>query len=176
MSQEQEVTLAALQTALKMEEDGKEFYLKAAKASANKLGAHLFKQLAAEEDIHREVFKKIYGKIKKEQQWPDTGFTPDQGRNLKTVFAEAMENMDKNYKPAQAELDAVKTAMDMENKTLDFYRERSGKTGQYTEKHMYVALTEQEASHFMALQDYYEFLSDPAGYFVKTEHTSVDGG
>jgi rubrerythrin len=175
MSQEQEATLAGLQTALKMEEDGKEFYLKASKASKNKLGAHLFSKLAAEEDIHREAFKNIYNKIKKEQQWPDTGFTPDQGRNLKTVFAAAMENMDKQYKPAQAELDAVKTGMEMENKTLDFYRERSSKTGQYSEKHLYVALAEQESSHFRVLQDYFEFLSDPAGYFVKTEHTSVDG-
>ena len=90
MSQEHDASLAALQTALKMEEDGKEFYLKAAKASDNKLGSHLFKQLAAEENIHREVFKNIYNKIKKEQQWPDTGYTPDQGRKIKTVFAAAM--------------------------------------------------------------------------------------
>jgi rubrerythrin len=175
MSQEQEATLAGLQTALKMEEDGKEFYLKASKASANKLGAHLFRKLADEEDVHREIFKSIYNKIKKEQQWHDTGFTPDQGRNLKTVFAAAMEKMDKEYKPAQAELDAVKTAIAMENKTLDFYRERSSKTGQYAEKHLYVALAEQESDHSRILQDYYEFLSDPAGYFVKTEHTSMDG-
>jgi rubrerythrin len=176
MTQEHEATLAVLQTALKMEEDGKEFYTKAAKACPNKLGAHLFKKLAEEEDIHREIFKAIFNKIKKEKQWPDTGFTPDQGRELKTVFAAAMENMDKQYKPAQAELDAVKTGMEMENKTLAFYRERSAKTGLYSEKHMYVALTEQESDHFRILQDYYEFLSDPAGYFVKTERTSVDGG
>jgi rubrerythrin len=175
MSQEHDATLAALQTALKMEEDGKEFYSKAAKASKNKLGADLFKRLAAEEDVHREAFKSIYNKIKKEQQWPDTGFTPDQGRDLKTVFSAAMANMDRQYRPAQAELDAVKTGMDMENKTLDFYKERSSKTGMYSEKHLYVALAEQEATHFRMLQDYFEFLSDPAGYFVKTERTSMDG-
>ena len=175
MSQEHDASLAALQTALKMEEDGKEFYLKAAKASGNKLGSHLFKQLAAEEDIHREVFKNIYNKIKKEQQWPDTGYTPDQGRKIKTVFAAAMENMDKNYKAAQAEVDAVKTGLEMEKKTLDFYRDRSAHTGLYSEKHMYVAIAEQESEHARVLQEYFEFISDPAGYFVKTEHTSVDG-
>ncbi len=175
MSQEQDATLAGLQISLKMEEDGKAFYSKAAKASGNKLGAQLFKNLAAEEDIHREVFKKIYNKIKDQKQWPDVTFTPDHGQHLKTVFAAAMENMGKEYKPAQAEIDAVKTGMEMENKTLDFYRERSGKTTLDAEKQLYDSLAMQESEHFRVLQDYFEFLADPAGYYVRTEHTSVDG-
>ena len=54
MSSEQDVTLGALQTALQMEIDGKEFYLKASKASKNELGKQLLKKLAGEEDIHRQ--------------------------------------------------------------------------------------------------------------------------
>lgn len=175
MSHEQEATLAGLRVALKMEEEGKAFYLEAAEASGNELGSKLFRKLAAEEDIHREVFKHIYEKIKAKNQWPDAGFTPDQGKTLKTVFAEAMEKIDKQYKANNAELEAVKTGIDMENKTLDYYRERSGKTILESERELYDSLAAQESEHSRLLQDYYDFLNDPAAYFVKTEHTSMDG-
>jgi rubrerythrin len=176
MPQEQEATIAGLKTALQMEKDGKKFYLKASKASRNELGSRLLKKLAAEEDIHQEVFKNIYKAIKNKKQWPDTPFTPDHGTGLRTVFSAAMKSIGKDYKSMPEEADAAKIGMDMENKTLAFYKERSTKTLLAAEKQFYEALAGQEYEHFRVLQDYYEFLVDPAGYFVKTEHTSVDGG
>jgi rubrerythrin len=176
MSQEQETTLAGLQVALKMEEDGKAFYLKASKASGNPLGAKLFKNLAAEEDIHREVFKSIYNKIKNKNQWPETKSVADGGKHLKTVFAAAMENMDKTFSPAQSELDAVKTGIAMENKTLDYYRERLEKAASAVEKLFYEELSMQESEHSRILQDYYEFYNNPSSYYRSKEHSSVDGG
>lgn len=175
MSQEQEATLAALQIALKMEEDGKVFYLKASRASGNPLGSKLFQNLAAEEDIHREVFKKIYGKIKSNKGWPDTAFVTDGGKHLKTVFAEAMEKMDKNFTPAKEQLEDVKTGIDMENKTLDYYRRQMQKASG-AEKQFYEQLTMQESEHSRVLQDYYEFYNNPSSYYVIKERQSVDGG
>jgi len=64
MVTEQDKTLNGVKTAIQMEIDGKEFYLKASQASNNELGKKLLKQLAAEEDIHRQVFSKIYDTIK----------------------------------------------------------------------------------------------------------------
>ena len=176
MPNEQESTLKALETALQMEIDGKEFYLKAGKASTNKLGKDLLKKLAAEEDIHRSVFKKIYDTIKSKKGWPDVKYQGDGGRGLKTLFAEAIANMDKNTKSIKAELDAIKTAMDMENKTLDFYKARSKKTAIDAERQLYNALAMQESEHHRVLLDYYEFLKDPAAWYVQKEHTAVDGG
>ena len=176
MSREQDATLAGLQTALQMEIDGKEFYLKASKASRNELGSKLLKQLAAEEDMHREVFKNIYKNIKNKKSWPDLKLKPDDGHGLKTLFKDAVDKMDKSINPLPAELDSVKTAMDMENKTVDFYRSRSSQTAFEAEKQLYDALAVQESEHHRVLLDYYDFLKDPAQWYVKAEHTSVDGG
>lgn len=176
MSQEQEATLSGLRTAIQMEIDGKEFYLKAGKASRNELGSKLMKQLAEEEDVHRRVFEKIYTDIKNKKNWPEHSFKPDGGHKLQTVFKAAMEKVDRNVNPMPGELDAVKTAIDMENKTLDFYRERSSRATYEAERQLYDSLAGEESGHQRALVDYYEFFQDPAQYFVKTEHTSVDGG
>ena len=66
--------------------------------------------------------------------------------------------------------------MDMENKTLDFYNGRSKQTTYEAEKQLYEAIAMQESEHHRVLLDYYEFLKDPAQWYVKKEHTSVDGG
>jgi len=176
MAKEQDATLEGLQTALQMEIDGKEFYLKSSKASKNALGKDLLKKLAAEEDIHRKVFQNIYNTIKNKKSWPDVKFSGDGGRNLRTVFATALEVMDKSVNAMPEELDAVKTAMAMENKTYDYYNSRETQAAYDAEKQLYESLAMQESEHYRVLQDYYEFLKDPAGWFVKTEHTAVDGG
>ena len=175
MAKEHEATLEGLQTALQMEIDGKEFYLKASQASQNKLGKELLKNLAAEEDIHREVFKKIYNTIKNNKGWPDVKFSADGGRGLRTIFAKALDAMDKSVNSIPEELDAIKTAMGMENKTLDYYNSRKKQAAYDAEKQLYESLSIQESEHHRILLDYYEFLKDPAQWFVKTEHTSVDG-
>lgn len=176
MPNEQEVTLKALETALQMEIDGKEFYLKASQASKNKLGKDLLKKLAAEEDIHRQAFQDTYNTIKDKEDWPDVKYRSDGGQALRTVFAGALENMDKTTTSIQAELDAVQTGMDMENKTLDFYNGRARQALFAAEKQLYEAIAVQEGEHYRVLMDYYDFLKDPAQWFVNKEHTSVDGG
>ena len=60
MTTEQEKTVKALQTAIQMEIDGKAYYLEASRKSGNEMGRKLLASLAAEEDIHRAVFEKIY--------------------------------------------------------------------------------------------------------------------
>ncbi|MHB8104580.1 MAG: ferritin family protein [Dehalococcoidales bacterium] len=176
MPDEHEVTLGALQTALKMEIDGKEFYLKASQSSPNKLGKQLLKKLAAEEDIHRGVFKRIYDAIQSKMGWPDVKYQGDGGQGLRTIFAQALEAMDKSPKSITAELDAVTTAMDMENKTYDFYKSRSEKAAHSAEKELYESIASEESEHHRVLLDYFEFIKDPAQWYVKKEHTSVDGG
>lgn len=176
MAREQETTLGALKTAIQMEIDGKEFYLKASESSKNELGRKLLKQLAAEEDIHREVFEGIYKDIGAKKGWPEVKFRPDGGKGLRTLFARAVEDMDKKVSTLPTELDAVQRAMEMENKTYDYYRSRIPVAEYDAEKQLYEALAIQEEEHHRVLLDYYEFLKNPEAWFVQKEHPSLDGG
>ena len=176
MASEQDKTLAALKKAIQMEIDGKAFYLKASQASSNELGKKLLNSLADEEDHHRKTFEEIYNTISAKKDWPTTGFQPDGGRGLRTVFARALEEMDSDIKSMPNEIDAVQTAMDMENQTLDYYKEQSQKAKYEAERDFYKTLAAQESEHHLVLLDYYEFLKDPAAWFVQKEHPSLDGG
>jgi rubrerythrin len=176
MEIEQDRTLGALQTAIQMEIDGKEFYLKASQSSNNELGKKLLQSLATEEDLHRETFERIYNTISSQKTWPRTDFQPDGGRGLRTIFARAIEEMEADIKTMPTELDAVQTAMAMENKTYDFYNSQSQSAIYDAERDFYEALATQESEHHRVLLDYYEFLKDPASWFVQKEHPSLDGG
>lgn len=176
MAQEHDRTLEALKTALQMETDGKKFYQKASKASTNKLGTKLLERLAEEEDIHQKVFENIYNTISSKKGWPEEKFKHDSGRRLRNIFAQALEEMDRDVKSIPTELDAIQTAMNLENKTYDFYKAQIGKAAFSVEKEFYEALAVQEEEHHRVLLDYYEFLKDPGSWFVQKEHPSLDGG
>ena len=176
MATEQDKTLGALKTAIQMEIDGKEFYLKASQTSNNELGRKLLKSLASEEDLHRQTFEEIYNTIRSQKDWPRTDFQPDGGRGLRTIFARALEEADSNINTMPTELDAIQTAMAMENRTYDFYKSQSKMAVYDAERDFYEALAAQESEHHLILLDYFEFLKDPAAWFVQKEHPSLDGG
>ncbi len=176
MAKDQATTLAALKAAVQMEIDGKEYYLKAAGASTNELGKKLLTKLAAEEDLHRKTFENIYATLSRKEGWPESRVPHDGGKGLKTVFSEAIRGMGRDYQAIPTEMDAIQTAMKMENKTYDFYKKQAAAASYDGEKEFYEDLAAQEAEHHSALLDYFEFLKDPADWFTQKEHHSLDGG
>jgi len=168
--------MQGLRTAIQMEIDGKEFYLKASKESKNKLGKKLLESLSREEDNHRRKFEEIYNAIKNKRGWPKVDFQPDGGQKLRTIFARATEEVSSTDKSPSTELEAVQTAMDMENASRDFYTNQAKIATYDTEKEFYENLVSEEKEHYLILLDYYEFLKDPAGWFTVKEHPSLDGG
>ncbi len=176
MVTEQDKTLKALEIAVQMELDGKQYYLKASQESSNELGKKLLQSLATEEDTHRQKFEEIYRTIQNRKVWPTTDFQPDGGKGLRTIFARATEEMGSNIKASATELDAIQTAMEMENKTYDFYKSQNQNATYDAERDFYEVLAAQERGHHTVLLDYYEYLKDPAGWFVTKEHPSLNGG
>jgi len=175
MESEQARTIKVLQLAVQMEVAGKESYQKASRKSSNKLAKELFRQLADEEDIHRKRFEEIYKALKRGQNWPDVEPPFEKGKTIKSLFAEATKALGSKFKVAESELEALKTAMDMEIRSYNLYHTRSAASMPPAEKQFYKTLAGEERGHHLALLDSYEYLSDPAGWFTKKEHWSLDG-
>lgn len=175
MENEQARILEVLQLAVRMETEGKEFYGKAGEKSTNRLTEELFKHLAREEDAHRKKFEQIYGAFKRERNWPNVEPPSEKGKALKSLFAEATRALGTKVKIAESELEAIKIAMNMEVKSYDLYHSRSEESAYHAERRFYEVLAGEERGHQLALSDAYEYLSDPAGWFTKTEHWSLDG-
>ena len=176
MVSEKDKTLEGLRIAVQMEIDGKEFYLKASRASSNDMGRKLLESLSVEEDLHRQKFEQIYEALQQKKSWPNFEPAADFSRHLKTLFARQAEEIGTSITAPSTELDAVETAMDMENKSYDFYKSRS-KIATYTaEKDFYEAFAAEETVHHRLLRDYYDYLKDPVQWFTQKEHPLLDGG
>jgi len=164
-----------LQDAIRMEVEGKEFYQQASQKSSNRLAKELFQMLAIEEDEHSKKFDEIFQALKKGQDWPDVKPPSAKGKQLKSIFAEVTKELGSEIKVAESELEAIKTAMDMEIRSYNLYHSRSKETTLPVEKHFYETLAGEERGHHLALVGSYEYLTDPAGWFTQKEHWSLDG-
>jgi rubrerythrin len=175
MVSEQDKTIEALQIAIEIEKDGKDCYLKASKGSGNEVGKKLLESLAAEEDAHLHRFEELYDAIRDKKGWPITNFRPGSGKVLRDLFAQTGEMIGVNVKGLASEMDDLKTALYKENKSQDFYRQQSKNATYEAERYFYETLADEEREHGLILLDYYEYLTDPAGWFVNKEHSSLDG-
>jgi len=175
LENEQTKILKALQFAIRMEVDGREFYRQASQKSSNKLAKELFQQLAEEEDIHHKKFQEIYEALKRGQKWPDVEAPHNKATKLKSIFVQATRELGSKIKVAESELEAIKTAMEMENKSYKFYHSQSEQDTLPAEKRFYQAVAAEEWEHHLALLDSYEYLTDPTGWFTRKEHWSLDG-
>jgi rubrerythrin len=168
--------IQALEIAIQMEIDGKGYYLKLSRTSASEPGRELFRTLANEEDTHRLKFEEIHEAIRHEKGWPKISFEPDRAEMLNTMFATAAQEVIKYGTAPSTEFDAVSTAMDMENKSFDLYYNQVHTATDDIEREFYQALAAEERGHYLSLLNYYEYLKDPAAWFVSHEHHSLDGG
>jgi len=174
MPEEQDKLISALKYAIKMEEDGKAFYLQSCSEASNELGRKLLESLAKQEDYHRQKFTQIYEKIRQSRAWPEVDFKIDGGKTLRTVFAKESE---KNVcaPDNDTELAVIDKARQMEGESYDFYHKRGEQADSRAEREFYETLAAEEWEHQLVLNDYYEYLKNPAGWFVKTERQSIDG-
>jgi rubrerythrin len=176
METEQDKILEALKMAIDIEQDGKECYMKASQESGNEVGRKLLLSLAIEEDTHCQKFIEIYHFIQKREEWPAADFQPDRGKKLRESFTVACEATGVNVKAVTAELDAINAAIDKEKKSYDFYIRQSQNAPLGAERDFYAALAGEEREHELILLDYHEYLTDPADWFTRVEHHSLDGG
>jgi len=176
MATEQDKTLEALKIAIQMENDGKEYYLQLSQQSSNELGKKLLETLSCEEDYHRQRFEEIYNAIRNKKEWPTINLQTDTGEMLRSIFSSATEKITTEAKTVATEIDAVKEAMEMENRSYDFYKDREKNATHPAESKFYESLAAEEREHHLVLLDYYEYLKDPAAWFAAKEHPSLDGG
>lgn len=176
MKKQTRISAQALKAALQMEIEGKEFYQKTAEKSDSLLAKKLFERLAEEEDVHIQRINEIFKTIKSWAEWPARETTFKHEKSLKKVFREAIKGMDREAKGSSSELEAIKTAIGMEDKSYTFYRSRDAEATYTGEKLFYQALTAEEREHYLALVDAREYLTNPQGWFTVKEHWSLDGG
>lgn len=167
--------LEGLQLALKMEQDGRQFFLEAGKKASHPLAQGTLNALADWELEHIRIIERFYASLKDKGEWESIeSLQPQEGSAIaafKTIFQEAREHVDETAKAATGDLEAHQMARDMEEKISAFYRERAGQATDEDARVFYEFMAGQEAEHYQILENGLEYLEDPAKWTERGEWT-----
>lgn len=172
---EEKNRLNALEVALNNEKREREFYLKHANRTKNSLGKRMFQQIGDDELEHYERLKQLHQKWTKQEKWPETVPLLVKDTIVKDVLLEFIAKVDQTARPDSDDLEAVRTAIDFEAKGSKFYAELRDSVSNPKEKQFFDLLSRMENEHYVSLKDTEEYFIDPASWYRKVEHHTLDG-
>ncbi len=154
--QENIVAFQALRQAMRLEQDGYEFYTEAVERTADVRGKEMFLSLADDEKLHLRIVRDQYEALRGGKEWvsfPEVDkFKPkDLDKPLFPPEGEAIS-------PEASDTDALLFALQIENESYELYRKAASETADPAGKAMYQGLASQERTHFDILMLNYEHL------------------
>jgi len=157
--------LEPLRIALKLEQEGRAFFLEAAANASSDLVRQTFEFLADEEVKHiqkiREMSKSVEGAGS--QDLLDVG---DSEAEVKlSVFNQKLASLRKDVQTSGSDVAAYEAALKFENGAEEFYKEQLDKSEHPSVKKFYRWLLEEEAMHGRLIKSCLRFVQDPAEWF-----------
>jgi len=168
--------LNALEVALNNEKSERQFYLKHAERTRNPLGKAMFRQIADEELEHYERLKQLHEKWEKGEGWPETVPLKVKDTIVKDILKDMAKKAERMPPGDAGDLEAIQEAIEFEADGAIYYASLRDKVTDPKEKQFFNLLADMEHEHFVSLKDTEEFLTNPAAWYQKMEHTSLDGG
>jgi len=167
--------LNALEVALNNEMREREFYLKNAKRTKNPLGKKMFQQIGDDELEHYDRLKQLHQKWAKQEKWPETVPLKVRDTIVKDILLDFVKKVDVTAKGDSDDLEAVRTAIDFEAKGAKYYADLRDSVSNPKEKEFFDLLSKMENEHYISLKDTEEYFIDPASWYRKAEHHTLDG-
>jgi rubrerythrin len=160
-----DAALKALTQALRLEQEGRAFYLQAAEETIDEKGKAMFQSLADDEAKHADMIQRQLRTIERGGNYlllPDVNAPDiDLGKKLFPPGAEAAR---KAADQATNELEVLQMALDNEIRSYDLYRAAAQLTVDEAGRAMYAWLARAEMQHFDLLMANWESLTAMGGW------------
>lgn len=166
-------TNTCLRQAIRMENDGKEFYLRAASNATSPSVRMVFEELARQEDFHARRIEDIFSDLQKTgalKEW----ITCVVGDSRLDSFFDSKAAA--GAEASDSDLDALNFALQVEEKSIRHYDDLAAGSEDRYEKRFYLALAQEERGHYLRIMDSIEWLSDPEGWNYIKGRGMADGG
>ncbi len=156
--------------AMKMEEDGRAYYLEHAEKMSNPALKSVLVELAEDELKHYNTFKALRDAQPAEYK-----------ESEKTTILSTLKNVFETLKAETGEhsipTDAPRVwehAREVEKKSEDFYREKAAEVDDESQKHILIRIADEEHSHWVALDNVIRFLSRPQQWLEDAEWSHLE--
>ena len=153
--------LEVVKNAIRVENDGYQFYRLAEEKTKDAKGKEVFASLAKDETNHMEILKSLYKKIKEEGK-----FKFDEVKDMKHILGTTTESpiFSKEFKQrlnqAHFEMTALSIGILLEKDSIGFYKKSAQETENKDVKMLFKYLADWEGEHLRALVNQQKFLQE----------------
>lgn len=160
----------AFEHAMKMEQDGRAFYLEHAGKTDNPALRRVLEELADDELKHYNIFKAMHDHVKAEYRESEKTTIV---RTVKNVFEE-MRSQNRNYTFAADARHIWDTAREVEKKSESFYREKAREMTDNDQKKIWNRIADEEHRHWYTIEQVIQFLDRPKQWLADAEWNSLE--
>ena len=157
----------AIMTAIEMEKDGYSFYKKAADQTNSDMGRTIFESLAEDEQMHLDVFQKMFEETVGSEEWKDLLISSKKYEKI-SVFPNDLKDIEGDN-PNTSELDAIRIAMDSEKEAIDYYNKIKNKLTDTEIIKIIDEIIAQEKNHFSLLEGEFNHIAT-TGYWFEFDY------
>ncbi len=140
--------------AIRVEQQGRKFYLKVAERTADEKGQAMFYSLASDEVEHLNILVNEYQALTNNEPW----LSVEQAKGTEPMFSLFPDEAEETAIP-QDDVGALKFAMDFEQKGYEMYKKSSSEATDATAKAVFQHLAREENRHFVLLQRTHDYLA-----------------
>ena len=143
--------------AIQMETDGVKFYSELANKTLHPMGRAMFRSFVEDEKSHIKRLRALLsGHGEKDQTKEKSQANPR--KRLITIFRQTGEKLKGKVNASTNDIEAVKLAMELEEKGMEFYEKAARETNDTVDRETYRFLANEEKVHFSILKNTLEFL------------------
>jgi rubrerythrin len=163
-----------LRNAIDMENEGREFFRKVAQRMKYPRTKDMFKSLAKQEQRHVHVLEEELSRLQKGKGWvvPSAVKEASEPSASHEVFEGAKAHASA-LDPKASELEVIKLGMDIEKRSIEYYRRAGEEVGSDEAKSVFNWLVGEEAGHLTILKAEYD-LRSRSGFYFDTPEFSLE--
>ena len=139
-----------LKTAIEVENNGLETFLKFARKTKDETGKNMFIQLALDEQQHRVILEQQLNKVLESGSWQSVEVPRSSIEKIAPTIKEKQQRT--KGESGLAEVDALNVALDLERKAAKFFRDQAELIDEPEAKELFIRLADWEDSHFDIIQ------------------------
>lgn len=166
--------LDVLRNAVIMEVEGKEFYQRASEKVRHPRAKEMFGSLIKQEEMHAEVLENQLNHLIHDKRWaPLEEIRHERSSYPRVSVFEDKELREIPLDPGAGELDVLRLAMEVEKKSIEYYREAGMRISDIRAKEVFNWLVGQEAGHLTVLNAEYDNRTK-SGFYYDTPEFSLE--
>lgn len=161
----------AIKEAIRLEINGRKFFMHAADITEHEEGKKMFRFLADEEVNHMKVFGKLFSQILESEDWKQ--YIRDEELRGESPLVEKLKDRMKNEE-GKGEVEALRVGMELEKSAIDFFSKASFGADDSTARKIFREIGEEEKFHFDLLQAQYDSVTH-SGFWLGSAEFQMDG-